>query len=720
MGTSLIATLALLVLPAAAADVDIAVTPIRTGSAARTNRIVKTIELPKTQEPPVIDGRLDDACWQKAAVASGFVRLGTKTPAREQTTARLTYDDRAVYIAFTCQASQMDKILALRTKHDRGVWEDDCVEVFLDVNHDHTTYYQFIVNSIGTRLDARWTENGRLEVKWNCQWEAKSTRHADGWDVEVAIPFESIGARPGIWGINLCREEHVVGELSCWAAQAKRFAAAGEELALFGDAVFEEMPFVLEQLSTGNHGWGRNVLRMEVANRLARDARWEIETTVVAPDGKASAAKAMEIALAPMARESVELPYEIPRLTAGCWRFDISLRNPATGQARPAGSFSSEVRDVSPFVVRKRIIVGPDYTVPATLDARLGALTAREASYQVSVRGPNGRVCAERSFELYPDHRAQVQIDITGLPEGRYVVAAGTFGKDGRAITDEFSNAIVKIPGPFEEIDATSPNLVMNGSFERLDEKGQAKGWVGRWWASKQSGLTEVPVSDFLALDTATAKHGQRSIRIASTRGGNVLAREVLIVTTTTRIPIRPSVSYRLTCYWKSDGIAGIGKVWAQTARRQFVFRGTINGTHPDWTLLDTTFTPDRGETWCVLNFSLDGKDGTLWVDEIAFAEAPPVIQRVLPPNAFKREGVCLLSGNIADWGLKLAIEARDAVSGMKMGSAETPVSSRTTRFAIPGLALDRKHLLTVRLLDRGGRTVDSERAISLGAPGGE
>jgi len=715
MGTPLIATLAAFAL--AAGDVDIAVTPVRTEAAARTNRIGRIMELPKTPESPTIDGRLDEACWRKAAVVSDFVSLGGETPAKKQTTARVTYDGRALYLAFVCQEPQVAKILALRTKHDQGVWEDDCVEVFLDTNHDHTTYYQFIVNSIGTRLDARWTEEGRLDVRWNCQWEAKATTHADRWDVEIAIPFESIGARPGVWGINLCREEHVEGELSCWAPQMKRFAAGRDELALFGDAVFEEVPFVLTHLNTGNHGWGRNVLRLEVANRLDRDARWEVGTTVIAPDGKASTAKAMSIALAPKARKPIELPYEIARLVPGRWRLDVSLRDPATGQACSAGSFPVEVTDVSPFVVRRRIIVGPDYIVPAALHARLGSLTARDASCRVSVRGPKGRVCAERSLRLYPHDRAQVEIDISRLPEGRYAIAAGIFGKDGRPVTDEFTKGIVKIPGPFEEIDRASPDLVTNGSFERSDEKGQADAWVGRWWAPKQSGRTAVPVSDFLALDATTAKHGRRSIRITSTRGGNVATGEVLMVTTAPRIPITPGISYKLTCYWKSLAIVGIGKVWAQTPKRQFVFRGTINGSHPDWTLLDTTFTPDRGETWCQLNFALHGKDGTLWVDEITFGEEPPAIERVLPPNAFKREGICLLSGNTVDRGLKLAIEAHDAASGTKTGRAETPVNGRATRFVIPGMTLDRRHLVTVRLLDGSGRTIDAHSAPALVAP---
>ena len=108
----------------------------------------------------------------------------------------------------------MAGIAAGRTQRDESVWEDDCVEVFLDTNHDHETYYQLIVNAAGTQGDAVWRD-GRLNLKWDGEWEAKTRQLTDRWNAEIAIPFGTgpvgprtlFNAKPGYWGINLCREE---------------------------------------------------------------------------------------------------------------------------------------------------------------------------------------------------------------------------------------------------------------------------------------------------------------------------------------------------------------------------------------------------------------------------------------------------------------------------------------------------------------------------------
>ena len=46
---------------------------------------------------------------------------------KEQTVAKMLWDDEYLYVAFLCQDAH---ISAERTKHDSSVWLDDCVEVF--------------------------------------------------------------------------------------------------------------------------------------------------------------------------------------------------------------------------------------------------------------------------------------------------------------------------------------------------------------------------------------------------------------------------------------------------------------------------------------------------------------------------------------------------------------------------------------------------------------
>ncbi|NOZ20778.1 MAG: carbohydrate binding family 9 domain-containing protein [Planctomycetes bacterium] len=703
------------------ADIHIDVTPIKTQAVKPENRVKKIIEIHKTSTPPVIDGKLNDECWKTAAVADGFVLLGSDAPAREQTAAKLTYDDKALYVAFVCKESRMDEILEQKTQHDDGVWQDDCIEIFLDTNHDHLSYYQFIVNPLGTRQEGYHDGTDRIDQKWNGTWEAKTSRGKNQWIAEVAIPFDTVGAKPGYWGINLCREEKPRGELGCWAKQERHFASTPDELARFGDAVFDELPVVVRGLFTGNQGWGANEFKIELENRKDKAAQYDILLTVVSPDGAKAEAEFDGGQFPAKAVRSVDSSYTIAKLVAGRWTLAVSLRDRDAGQICLVGGFPFEAKDVSPLSISGKVIIGPEYVVPARLHAgKIGRLTIKKALCRITVFDPQGRKQADRDIPLYPAlypcGEAEVRIDISSLPEGRYVVAALIVDKGGKPVTDTIEKTIIKIPGPFEGIEEGPANRVDNPSFEIANKEGGPEGWAGAWWARKDSGLEKVPVKDFLSVDNTTAKEGKHSIRIRSTRDGKVATSEVLTVRTVNAIPITPGVSYKLTCWWKSDGIVGIGKIWAQTPKRQFLFKGTINGTNPDWILNETTFTPDEGETSCRLNFSLHGKAGTLWIDQITFGEEAPSIQRILPPNPFKPEGVCLLGGNVVGRGLTLAVEAIDAASGQTLGSATVRVDNRVVRFTIPNFEADRKCQLRATLVDRSGKAVDTKTSMVFGA----
>ena len=48
--------------------------------------------------PPVIDGELNDSCWQEAPSVNDFYDTSKGIPANEPTTAWIAYDDRNIYI----------------------------------------------------------------------------------------------------------------------------------------------------------------------------------------------------------------------------------------------------------------------------------------------------------------------------------------------------------------------------------------------------------------------------------------------------------------------------------------------------------------------------------------------------------------------------------------------------------------------------------------------
>lgn len=184
-----------------------------------TDRNVPETKIVKADVPPVIDGRLDDPAWKTAAKSPPFLISsmgGDRIQPKEKTDAYLCYDMDNLYIGFKCFDTQIDKLKAALTGKNAVVWLDECVEVFLDTNHDRKTYYQFSVNPLG----AQNVQDFATKLPWGKNWSVKTDvqKEKGYWTVEIALPFASLDIAPFTaenWGINLCRENHKANEYSC-------------------------------------------------------------------------------------------------------------------------------------------------------------------------------------------------------------------------------------------------------------------------------------------------------------------------------------------------------------------------------------------------------------------------------------------------------------------------------------------------------------------------
>jgi hypothetical protein len=189
---------------------------------------------------PVIDGILDEECWRKAEAATGFSLLDHRGKATQQTRCMVAYDRKNLYIAFVCLESDLEGIQTHCHVRDGPIWWDDCVEIFLDVHHTHSSYFHLITNVDGTRFDEVGTV-GRPHpnpASWNAAWKVATAVIPGGWSVEIALPFVTLGVsapKPGaIWGFNAHRQEYRLIERSSWSETSQSFHEPGN----FGHLVF--------------------------------------------------------------------------------------------------------------------------------------------------------------------------------------------------------------------------------------------------------------------------------------------------------------------------------------------------------------------------------------------------------------------------------------------------------------------------------------------------
>ncbi len=138
----------------------------------------------------VVDGKVDDAAWQAAAVFDGFLQTfpdANKAPS-ERTELRVLFDDAFLYVSFVCFDSKPETILASLSRRD-DLPASDFVGIAIDTRHDHRSAFVFLVNAGGVLLDGVLTEDTSFTNTWDAVWDARVERRPDGWSAELKIPL---------------------------------------------------------------------------------------------------------------------------------------------------------------------------------------------------------------------------------------------------------------------------------------------------------------------------------------------------------------------------------------------------------------------------------------------------------------------------------------------------------------------------------------------------
>lgn len=174
----------------------------------------RTYQAMRVQRMPVIDGKLDDTCWQKSGLLTDFVLMNTELIADYKTEGYICYDDNGIYIAMKCHLPAGTKPTIedgakAKKPHDNYMFSDDIVEIMIDPGRGLMDYYQLVINAYGSTFDCLRRYGGaQLDASWNGDWEHGVQIVDRHWTVELSIPFHTLGiseATKSEWGINLCR-----------------------------------------------------------------------------------------------------------------------------------------------------------------------------------------------------------------------------------------------------------------------------------------------------------------------------------------------------------------------------------------------------------------------------------------------------------------------------------------------------------------------------------
>lgn len=194
------------------------------------------IAVPEMAEKPILDGRIGESEWRDAVESYGFVNCVVPKRVNEREGRFwVGYKNASLYLAVRTEVPVEEGILN-RARPQAGadspaVFFDDSIEIVLSPNHDSKAQalYHLTFNASGALDD--WVQdpagkpNERAE--WRIpKWSMRNSVHDGWWDVEVEIPFASVGAQDATgaapWALSIARNWKRPFAQSRWSSEDGR------------------------------------------------------------------------------------------------------------------------------------------------------------------------------------------------------------------------------------------------------------------------------------------------------------------------------------------------------------------------------------------------------------------------------------------------------------------------------------------------------------------
>lgn len=188
--------------------------------AASKRRVYTTMRL--TTPPPVIDGKLNDTCWETGIWATDFTQFVPKEGGRpsQRTELKILYDNKNIYVAIRAYDTQPDKIQKIAGARDDMV--GDMVGINFDSYNDDQTGFEFDLSAYGQKVDLVLTNPSSWDVSWNPVWYGKVGYEDSAWVAEMKIPLSQLRFSSDsvqTWGLHCWRWINRIKEEDDWEVQ---------------------------------------------------------------------------------------------------------------------------------------------------------------------------------------------------------------------------------------------------------------------------------------------------------------------------------------------------------------------------------------------------------------------------------------------------------------------------------------------------------------------
>jgi hypothetical protein len=181
---------------------------------------VREVRAIRAETPPVIDGRADDAVWQRAPEITGFreFRPVENGDPHFRTMAKVAYDAHYLYVFVRAFDAHPDSIVGLMARRD-AMTPSDLITIYIDSYHDRRSGYEFDVNPAGVKTDAAIYQDGNEDMAWDGIWDVATLVDSLGWTAEFRFRLSQLrhAAKPETqFGFTIARTVERTGEQSSW------------------------------------------------------------------------------------------------------------------------------------------------------------------------------------------------------------------------------------------------------------------------------------------------------------------------------------------------------------------------------------------------------------------------------------------------------------------------------------------------------------------------
>ncbi len=246
------------------------------------------LHITRIDTPITIDGSLSDPGWQGLTPITRWyeTNVGDNVEPQVKNEGWLAYDERYLYAGFRFHDPHPELIRAPIADRDQLSGNTDYGGVIIDSRHDGKSAILFLANPNGLLYDAVSNDASGEDSSPDYYWEAAGKITADGWTLEIRIPFSSLryGSDPAPeMGIMLYRNyprdrryqfftNRLPRDVSCFICNSSPLLGLAD---LPHGSHLVVAPYVTAQRSdAASDGLGRPLVQGDFDREAGVDAKW--------------------------------------------------------------------------------------------------------------------------------------------------------------------------------------------------------------------------------------------------------------------------------------------------------------------------------------------------------------------------------------------------------------------------------------------------------------